>query len=268
MTARVTIAFFFLLAVSTASTAQDQGPPPSPTLDHFECYYSPSGVFQTQVQLSDLFDLARGEVTWVADLRVGRLCTPVMKTHAGRSTKISNPAAHLTVFQLAPQPIVPRQVWINNQFGSQQLALRDAVALAAPTGAEPIVPGTEPVGSLPIPPGLDHFKCYNASGRPIRARVELRDRFRSGNARVLEPIAFCNPVEKKRLDTLEVVPITNAKDHLTCYTHTPMPLSDPFVVLITNQFGTGRPSIDGSDALCVPTVLHKWYELTPLTPRE
>jgi len=45
---------------------------------------------------------------------------------------------------------------------------------------------------------------------------------------------------------LEVVPITNSKDHLTCYTLTPLPLSHAFIVLITNQFGTGDPFLDKS----------------------
>jgi hypothetical protein len=68
------------------------------------------------------------------------------------------------------------------------------------------------------------------------------------------------------LDTAEVVPITNEKDHLTCYTITPIPLSHAFTVLITNQFGSGTLSIEGSDVLCVPSAKLKWYDLTPLTP--
>jgi hypothetical protein len=125
------------------------------------------------------------------------------------------------------------------------------------------VPGTEPVASLPLPTGLDHFKCYNASGRRLEAEVRLRDEFHDGSTRVLEPVAFCNPVEKTRLETptgKELTHITNPLGHLTCYTITPMPFGG-LAVLITNQFGSGHLNVGPPDELCVPSLKLRWYEV-------
>jgi hypothetical protein len=271
MLTRVTLALCLLVGVTSTASAQKDAPH---GLDHFECYWvTPSNVFPAPMQLRDQFDVARDLVTSVMDLRIGRFCNPVEKIVEGRPTSpISNPAAHLTIFQLPPQPIVLRQVWLRNQFGNQQLALRDAFALAVPTGAEAIVEGSEPVASLPIPKGLDHFKCYNASGRRIETKVTLHDRFHFTSARVLDPIAFCNPVEKTRPNTAngteaEVTPIANAKAHLTCYTITLRPWTGRLTVLITNQFGSGHLAVGQPDVLCVPSEKLRWYELTPVPPR-
>lgn len=267
MLTRVTLALCLLVGVTSAASAQKETAPPD--LDHFKCYYTLSNLTQVPMLLRDQFDEARGLVTNFADIRIARFCNPVEKTvlptpgMTFRHSRITNPGAHLTMFHLAPQPIVPRQVWIRNQFGNQQLALRDAAVLAVPTAAEAIVPGTEPVASLPLPTGLDHFKCYNASGRRLDAVVRLRDVFNEGMTRVLEPVAFCNPVEKTRLETptgKELTPITNPVGHLTCYTITPMRFGG-LTVLITNQFGSGHLNVGQPDELCVPSLKLRWYEV-------
>ena len=284
MTSRLMLAFCVLAGTTTVASAQAPSPTGPPGLDHFECYYiTPRPippvdlrtwprVVQALMQLKDQFDDARDQVTQVVDIRIGRFCNPVEKIVRGRrSSTISNPAARLTLFQLEPQPIVPRQVWISNQFGNQQLALSDAFALAVPTGAAAIVPGTEPVSSLPIPKGLDHFKCYNASGRRIGLGVGLHDEIRSESTRVLAPIAFCNPVEKTRPPSTsnepDVTPIMNAKAHLACYTIVPLPLPYGLTYLITNQVGSGHIHIEGADVLCVPSWKVRWYDLSTPRPR-
>ena len=266
MLTRVTLALCLLVGVTSTASAQKDAPP---DLDHFKCYYTLANLTQVPMLLRDQFDEARGLVTNFADIRIARFCNPVEKTVLPtpgvtfRHSRITNPGAHLTMFHLAPQPIVPRQVWIRNQFGNQQLALRDAAVLAVPTAAEAIVPGTESVASLPLPTGLDHFKCYNASGRRLDAMATLHDEFNEGSTRVLEPVAFCNPVEKTRLVTptgKELTPITNPVGHLTCYTIAPMRFGG-LTVLITNQFGSGHLNVGPPDELCVPSLKLRWIEV-------
>lgn len=228
-----------------------------PSLDHFKCYFipQPATIFpiqQISISLEDQFDTARNVVESVSDVRLTRFCTPVQKTEHRRTTQTIDDSHHLSFYQITPQPVVPREVVVSNQFGHQRLALGDAQVLAVPTGKS--AAGQEP----PAPPAnLDHFKCYAASGRQINSSVSLQDALQTAEVRVLDPIAFCNPVIKTvgGISTL----IRNPESHLACYTITPGVFTGS--VAIQNQFGTiFALNLSTADILCAPTLKLKWSE--------
>lgn len=245
-----------MLVLLAAGTVFSQA---APTLNHFKCYYQGVGsaVTHNQLFLEDEFDSVPQQVfTTIA----ARFCNPVEKTIRRRITPIVNPTHHLLMYHFDPQPIVPRDVVITNQFGHQRLSLADARILAVPTNkSEPNLDATELPLDFDPPADLNHFKCYSACGRNVRQKVLLRDQFDTDNATVLEPVLFCNPTVKIRSGLQ--YPIVDPEAHLTCYTITPpgtfLPTwnagQGPFV---KNQFQLNRLH-DGekvADMLCVPSL--------------
>ena len=269
MLKRMTLAALALVAGAAAGGAQvlPTGPP---ELDHFYCYFIEAPVQYIAVQLQDQFDVARKETEFIKDLRAVRLCNPVQKTlRGGAKTPIRHPLDHLLFYLLNPQPIIPREVVVENQFGYQVLYTRNAEVLAVPSGKA--LPGANglPPEPPPIPQDLDHFKCYSASGQIQTRVVLLKDQFQSVVVEVLEPILFCNPVEKTIPSTATVAgtvtPIRDPKAHLTCYTVTPRPFQG--VAFINNQFvpkGVAPPELTvlNSDILCLPSYKLRWTEIT------
>lgn len=219
----------------------------APTLDHFRCYHAlgtpiaTPGAAQPVVTLRDQFDPATsgGELARVMD--AVRLCNPTEKRYLNKITPISDPNNHLTMYRIiTAQPSPTRMVTVRNQFGIQRVRVGQAEVLAVPTQKLP----------HNLPQGLDHFKCYRATGRNINKVVGLNDQFLpSPQVQVLEPFGFCNPVGKKHNDV--ETPILNPKAHLVCYTIT----REPFAagVGIINQFGPQSLSVHEADLLCVPS---------------
>ena len=141
-------------------------------------------------------------------------CNPVTKIHNGVLTGITNPASHLTFYSIiAPQgPDPTRIVDVQNQFGPQTLTVTNPILLGVPSQKD-----TEPP-----PSGLDHFKCYQATGNPVNAVVDLIDQFHfEPGVAVLNPDWFCNPTEK--IHNGQDFPITDPVDHLVCYLINPQP---------------------------------------------
>jgi hypothetical protein len=270
-----TVVFFTaaLLAV-LAGTAPAQTAPL--TLDHFYCYVALDQKVQPKtVFLQDQFDVGLNPLIppveeKVDALRIVRFCNPVQKTTAdGKVTGIQHKGDHLAMYLITPdtwsKPIIPRLVIIHNQFGTQRLRTGNAVVLAVPSAKVlgTILP-TVPPG---IPTDLDHFKCYLASGRNIDRRVLLEDQFSKDTPTgVLQPILFCNPVQKRippdgtnGSTTL----ITNPDAHLACYVTTPRRF-DSRTLLYKNQFFQGLQGfaslrVSNPDFLCVPSLKLKWF---------
>ena len=263
----------FLLAGAASSIGKSIPNPPL-DLDHFLCYVpTQSTVFTMAVRLQDQFDFAADKTETIEDLRIARLCAPVKKyfrngNHFDLRTTVLRPDAYLTLFQMGPQPSTARRVSIRNQFvGDQILQVRQAETLAVPTGRK-----FGDATNLPaIPIGLDHFKCYNASGMSINRMVGLVDDFNITllnspyEVKVLAPIAFCNPVEKTKglgVDAV-VTPITNPIAHLVCYAITQVQQGGR--VAINNQFGFGVVDVNIADTLCVPSFKLSW-SVIPVPP--
>ena len=277
MLKRATLVVGLVLCGAVSSTGKAIPNPPL-NLDHFLCYVpAQSMVFQTFALLKDQFDAAADTTQPVKDLRIVRFCNPVVKILPnGRWTPVRHWDAHLTLFQMDPQPSTARRVFVRNQFGEQVLQARQAETLAVPTGK---VLGATPTHLPAIPTDIDHFKCYNASGKSVNQTVGLRDQFSpaellvgpnpSATVKVLAPTAFCNPVEKTRglgADAI-VTPITNLVAHLACYAITKptgIPfLQNPQLLFINNQFGSGAVTVYVADTLCVPSYKLHWSVIPP-----
>jgi hypothetical protein len=109
---------------------------------------------------------------------------------------------------------------------------------------------------------LDHFKCYITTDNPVDQQVRLQDQFDKQigptffeDVLVWRTVRLCNPVEKVRLDTGEVTPITNPESHLKLYRMFPddLDLAPTRKVLIQNQFGKKTIRTFGQEVLAVPT---------------
>ncbi|HEY6249999.1 MAG TPA: hypothetical protein VI685_08555 [Candidatus Angelobacter sp.] len=231
-----------------------------PVFDHFLCYHVPNQpVLNIPLRLQDQFDAPAGVFENIAQLQIIRFCNPVTKTVNGRTFPIGNINHHLTMYRLNQQPIIPRQVVISNQFGSNVLLhTADAQVLAAPTG-KALPP------SPPPPPSsdLDHYKCYAASGPQVNVVAILTDQFITGlRFLVVHPLYFCNPVEKIRNGV--ITPIRFPGNHLTCYALT-SPTVPPRNINILNQF-IHPPflniTVNNPDMLCAPTTKVSWHMMT------
>ena len=130
---------------------------------------------------------------------------------------------------------------VRNQFGIAQLTVNQPLLLAVPTQK---LPHDRPVG-------LDHYKCYRASGPVVGTSVGLNDQFsQDPNFFVHSPILLCNPVAKRH-DPL-VFPIQNPVDHLVCYIGR---ASQPFTgsAGTNDQFIGEDLTLSDPDILCVPS---------------
>jgi hypothetical protein len=237
--------------------------PPSqpPNLDHFRCY----PVLNSQlplifvVTLKDQFDRADDPGDQFFTGFPLRFCNPVAKTPVDRGPgmgppgHISDPDHHLTLYGLVPVRTRTELTWrvqVENQFGRQTLSVLDARGLMVPT--HKMEPGLDP------PEGLNHFKCYRASGRKIQVVVTLEDQFETTEVLTAQPEVFCNPAEKTVGRT--TTPVEDPDAHLVCYEIKPT-ASLIFTTLrnvpIDNQFVPNPPAIlsvaDSEDILCVPS---------------
>ncbi len=100
----------------------------------------------------------------------------------------------------------------------------------------------------PFAGGSDHFKCYKTAqlGPGFgRIDVSLEDQFGASAATVTKPQRFCNPADKNGEG------IADPTAHLMCYK-----IRDSGdggqEVIVENQFGEQRLTINRADTLCVP----------------
>jgi len=240
------------LAVVFSVSAQGQ----AAVVDHFRCYLVPAAATQpVNVQLLDQFDAAAGNIENITKLSIEHFCNPVNKTVNGVTTPIVNIKHHLTMYQINPQTTISRTVTVKNQFGTQTLSVADARWLAVPTG-KALPPNPPPPPSA----DLDHYKCYAASGPSLlNVIATLRDQFRTDTVRVLQPVRFCNPVQKTHDGV--VTPILNPSVHLVCYSTTVVTFQTNIV--IQNQFTPGMNlQVVNPDLLCAPSSKLAWQVVT------
>lgn len=233
-------------------------------LEHFQCYPVLEGAENSdKVFLIDQFN-PNGESVLVS--RALRFCNPTVKIHDGKKFGINDPDHHLTFYATYPSAQPNRIVSLVNQFGKQKLRLRDARVLAVPT--------QKFLNHHNAPESLDHFRCYQARGKSFvqtesifttkplfkgGIKVGLSDQFiPKAVHKIIEPVAFCNPVEKIHND----VPfkIEHPESHLTCYSMTRVEFEKTFA--IGNQFqADSKIHVGSPDTLCVPTKKIKWMTL-------
>jgi hypothetical protein len=226
-----------ILFISSFAFAQGQF-----QTDHFKCYLPDAAtpITVAPVGLVDQFGAWNTKVK-----NIWRFCNPTIKNHNGQITPITNPDAHLAFHKTLPQPLVPRQIKIRNQFGDQTIFTREARYIAVPTQKEPHGPAFN----------LDHFNCYVVSDAPpVNVTVGLSDQWFASTHKIGKPKLFCNPVQKTHNGV--VTPITHPNDHLTCYMMKPVPFDKD--VQLHNQFGNPVFSSKRADMLCVPTDKLAW----------
>jgi hypothetical protein len=202
-------------------------PSPAPDLDHFRCYSITVGhpAAPPIATLEDQFDKRLDKVENVfVGLPIG-FCNPVAKTipgpggGPGQTTNIQDPNAHLILYEIHETTTQRHLTWkvtVDNQFGRQTLFATKPVVLGVPT--QKVSVGGVDTG-LDAPEGLNHFKCYEAKGRTLNVPATLVDQFETAPVLVVEPLLFCNPVEKtvSRAGGSEIADIEDPEAHLTCY---------------------------------------------------
>jgi hypothetical protein len=220
-------------------------------LNHYLVYYVDEAYYfefppVEGVNLKDQF-IPNGEDVTVNGPMM--FANPVKKTvvDTGDVAVIEDPDLHYVLYDIydAESPPVDKRIQIDNQFGQEVLDLTTREVLAVPSQK-----------NVPPTPALDHFKCYNATGPApdIPEGLELLDQFHDYwlAAGVLDPMLFCNPVDKVH-GTVQIS--SNPDNHLTVYK-----ISAPeswYTVTVDNQFGEAGVSqeltVYGPVALALPT---------------
>jgi len=236
----------FTLTLFVAGLSSVWGQTSATPVDHFKCYqFPPADPLPVSATLQDQFDVAVSQVEQITFIVPFRFCTAVQKLIGTAVTPIVNPADHLDMYLINQQPVLARRVVVNNQFGTQTLAVSEARILAVPSVQ---LPATTP------PLNLDHYKCYIASGPPVNVIATLGDEFQTVTQEILSPAYFCNPALKTHNGV--VTPINNPLQHLTCYGISPAPFSGS--VSTVNQFGGVSAPITTADMLCAPSQKLSW----------
>ena len=139
--------------------------------------------------------------------------------------------------------------------GRRALALAIAAAIAS-LGliATLSAPASAPSQTPAAPQGLDHFKCYAATGSRLKRReVALSDDFGRHRPTVVRLRTICNAV------SMDGGRILNPRAHLACYELRQLIVtnSDPQGVRVTNNFGSTVLSPGADEILCVPSLQRK-----------
>lgn len=228
----------------------NQKKPQPPGLSHFTCYpVRPAPGFQGYPNVPAFVQLKDEFVPKPVRAKVGNfpneLCLPTIKIIGTHVTKAVNPALHLLCFPVSQTPH-PKQVWDQNQFGTQVITIGNTTSLCLPSLKLVIVP-------------VDHQLCYTAAGKyKIPPRIDLINQFSpKGFVPKLAAVAIhCNPVIKT-LPTGQVFGVTNPAAHLLCFKMTAPQQPTPEVV-VTNQFGSATLIPGQPNLLCLPS----WKSLT------
>jgi len=221
------------------------GCPPTPTLQHFRAYEVERVPVEERVRLTDQLDTAGKEARLV---ELSHFANPTRKVHSGHTAGIDRPDEHFNWYVIEQtQPEPRRTVRLDNQFGQQSIDIREPRFLLVPAQK------TSHEGSE-FPESLDHYKCYRVeriNTVPTLPAVTLGDQFGSQqNVQVMDPVLFCIPALKER-EGEEPKPIGNARDHLTVYELTPLPLQQS--ITSRDQFDERPLQVRRSVWLAVPT---------------
>jgi len=232
-------------------TATPTGANPERVLDHFRCYDVRAQPAARTVSLRDQFGTTKTTV-----IQVVRLCNPVRKN----ITPVRRAKAHLVCYSIRDSVTFrPLAVRVRNQFGRAALRVRRPEHLCLPSFKEVVATAA----SAAAPPGLDHFKCYEAEQPQLQPRfVGLRDQFGQAEARVVATRHLCNPVRKNNGR------VVNPRAHLVCYETTDVGTVpfQPRNVRVSNQFGVRQLAAVRPVALCVPSLKRKGAGAAPTGP--
>jgi len=219
-------------------------------LNHYLLYYVSEADWLefTPVEGVNLKDQFIPDGEDVTVIRPYLFANPVKKTVVGGDVaEIEDEDLHWVLYDIWDEaaPSIKESIQIANQFGNDQileLTYRDTLA----------VPSQK---NVPPTPDLDHFKCYRTlPEEPLDLSVSLLDQFHYDyfSGTVLEPMMFCNPVDKVH-GTVTIS--SNPDNHLTVYKISAP--TDWWTVTVDNQFNDAAVpqtlTVYGPVALAVPT---------------
>jgi hypothetical protein len=217
------------------------GAVPAAGLDRFTCYQMRPARDATPVQSAPL-DLADAfeEVTGTPGRSANFLCNPASRDGG----PVGDPTAHLACYKMRyeRQPaFAARDVTVQNEFGEQHLKVYRRLRLCVPSEKN----------GVPSSLDLDHFRCYAVRSTSFTAlTVTLVDQFTSRTARVQQPVAFCDAVDKNGEG------VKDPSSSLTCYEITTVSVSTPasgLEVSVANQLGAAQAlKVKRASLLCVP----------------
>jgi hypothetical protein len=241
------VALILMFASSRAAVAQNP-PDLNGGTDHFTCYDVIEQNLHPPATIS-LTDECGVTLTGVQAFTPLQICNPVAKTVGGVETPITEPDAHLTLYELTQKlPANPRKVVVNNQFGSQTLRVAAPKLIAVPTVKNGI-------GTLRgVEDELSHFTCYEAAGKRILVSADILDQFLFASETILVhvPVYFCSPAIKT--SETETSQIARNEDHLVLYKVTPsVTPANISTVTALNQFESNVLTIGPLHFLAVPS---------------
>ncbi len=221
-----------------------EGPPPvEPPIDdqrRYQCYEIHRKTFNlTGVSVVD----AVGAST-VTVKRGKRVCAPA--DLGGQDPLAPLDPAHLTYYTIRQtSPFTPVKASVTNELGTVVVTLAKPDRLLVPT-AKGLLTTPDP-----LPPVIDHFKCYRLSAARGRASgLALTDQFGSMVVDVKRPLHLCLAASKNG----EPVPVPGAS--LMCYlVRGTRPATAPPLVYTQNQFGPDQFPFYGPRDLCLPSTV-------------
>ena len=265
---RLAIGLALIGALAIVATPRFAAAAHGVVLAHFKCYgvlsaFEPAPRIPDPfvVTLDDQFNSSLGLLEDVEVKEALRFCNPVEKKFLATTTSILSATAPPTFYAYgpraptAPLPTIIGEVAVFNQFGDQILDIESANILAVPT--QKLEPNPHAV-----PTDLDHFKCYFAKGETPKGKslfkgllvVELSDQLESLKHKLIEPLLFCNPVQKTDPAGV-VIGVDHPLDHLTCYTLSTLTATNLKEVVMRNQINSDDVLLEVGfgDLLCVPS---------------
>jgi hypothetical protein len=212
--------------------------------NHFRCYIISSQTPQPaqSITLEDQFT-SEPESSLVGEPVM--FCPPTAKTRSEQEFPIEDEQEHYALYN-APGTASPRTVLVTDQFGAN-------VPWQITTPKYVMVPTAKTIGGQTFDDreNMNHYRCYEASGPRVGARVTLDDQF-SGpdNVRVTTPTLFCAPAEK--VHGADTFPIEDENLHLACYEIHGKQKTQQHTLTAENQFETDEWQTGPWEILCAP----------------
>ena len=211
---------------------------------HFRCYIISSQTPQAaqSITLDDQFT-SEPESTLVGEPVM--FCPPTAKTRGEQTFPIEDEQEHYTLYN-APGTASPRTVLVTDQFGAD-------VPWQITTPKYVMVPTAKTIGGQTFDDrdNMNHYRCYEARGPRVGARVTLDDQFSGPDVvRVTTPTLFCAPAEK--VHNGQTFPIEDEDLHLACYEIHGKQKTQQHTLTAENQFETDEWQTGPWEILCAP----------------
>jgi hypothetical protein len=187
----------------------------------------------------------------VAQVKAEKLFIPASKNGG----PIFDAAIHLKRYKLlGKQPVLVKNLEVNNQFGQIVITKLKADSLLVPTAKSLTGPPPPPD---PATLNVDHYKCYkviqSTQNPPTRGlKPHVNDQFLDTDVKILKPTRLCNPVDKEHPPGT-FSGIKNPTAHLMCYQLKPVTLANKVAVDLNNQFRPEHKTVVKANELCVPS---------------